>query len=606
MSTSRTPLVVMLLAAGLVAVAAAGVSAADEAADLHRLFQERNEWELKEFPESAMRLGDYTSVHRITDNSLSAIERRHRTTVEHVERLRAIDSRQLGEQDLVSHELFDLRLEREIRDHGYRMFLAPIGQRSGPHQTIAMMSEGVRFRTQMDYEHYLTRLEAMAGYVDHAIERMRLGVSEGRTPPKVVLLGVDSQLDALLADGGLDMLAEPFDRLPPHITGHVRDALMVRFDTTAMPAVRDSLQRLRTYFVEDYLPNCRTAIGASTLPDGPAFYAHQLWKMTTTDLDAEAIHALGRSEVARIRGEMMEVIRRSDFLEVHPQHTSLPDDELFRVFIDYLRTDPRFYYEREEDLLTGYRDICKRVDAELPKYFGLLPRTPYGVKKIPDFMAPHQTTAYYRFGSLSNAESGTFYANTYALDQRPKYEMISLAMHEAVPGHHLQGSIARELEDVPEFRKLTWFTAFGEGWALYSERLGIEMKLYEDPYDDFGRLLYEMWRACRLVVDPGMHHLRWTRDQAIEFMRENTALSELNIVNEIDRYIAWPGQACAYKIGELKVRELRAHAEKVLGTGFDLRAFHDVVLGAGSVPLTVLERRVKDWIRSFPIGAAYD
>jgi uncharacterized protein (DUF885 family) len=607
MSMSPRPPALETLAAGLVAAAMAAPGAvADETADLHRLFQERHEWELREFPESAMRLGDYTHAHRVTDNSLAAIERRHHATVDYLQRLRAIDSLRLGEQDLVSYELFDLRLERDIRDHRFRTFLAPIGQRSGPHQSIALMSEGVRFRTQIDYENYLTRLEAMPRSVDNAIERMKLGVSEGRTPPKVVLLGVESQIDALLADGGLDMLAEPLDELPSHIAEPVANALRIRFDTSAMPKVRAALQRLRTYFVEDYLPNCRTAIGASALPDGGAFYAHQLWKMTTTDMTAEEIHRLGLSEVARIRAEMMEVIRRSDYLELHPGHASLADEDLFRAFIEYLRTDARFYYDREEDLLSGYRDICKRVDAELPKYFGLLPRTPYGVKKIPDFMAPHQTTAYYRHGSLGNGESGTFYANTYALDQRPKYEMIALAIHEAVPGHHLQVSIARELENVPEFRKRTWFTAYGEGWALYSERLGIEMELYGDPYDDFGRLLYEMWRACRLVVDPGMHELGWTRDQAIEFMQANTALSELNIVNEIDRYIAWPGQACAYKIGELRIRALRAHAEQVLGTGFDLRAFHDVVLGAGSVPLTVLERRVKDWIRSFPIGAAYD
>ncbi|MCH8854464.1 MAG: DUF885 domain-containing protein, partial [Planctomycetes bacterium] len=255
-------------------------------------------------------------------------------------------------------------------------------------------------------------------------------------------------------------------------------------------------------------------------------------------------------------------------------------------------------YTKEEDLLRGYRDICKRVDAQLPKLFKTMPRLPYGVRKIPDFMAPSQTTAYYSRGDIRNAQPGYFYANTYALNQRPKYEMIALALHEAVPGHHFQISLAQELENVPQFRNHSWITSYGEGWALYAERLGLEMGFYDDPYDNFGRLLYEMWRACRLVVDPGMHALGWSRERAVQFMLDNTALSELNVNTEIDRYIAWPGQATAYKIGELKIRELRAAAERTLGEDFDVREFHDVILLAGSLPLTVLEARVHRWLEA--------
>ncbi len=312
---------------------------------------------------------------------------------------------------------------------------------------------------------------------------------------------------------------------------------------------------------------------------------------------------------------MMDVIKSSDFMtrEVEVERVATPhgrstsitkpaqslsSDELFRMFIYYLRTDPRFYYTEEEDLLRGYRDICKRIDAELPKLFKTLPRQPYGVRKIPDFMAPSQTTAYYSRGDIRNAQPGYFYANTHALDQRPKYEMIALALHEAVPGHHFQIAIAQELKEVPEFRKHSWFTAYGEGWALYAERLGLEMNFFEDPYDNFGRLLYEMWRACRLVVDPGMHALGWSREKAVQFMLDNTALSELNVNTEIDRYIAWPGQATAYKIGELKIRKLRGIAEDRLGKRFDVREFHDVILGAGSLPLSVLEGRIHRWIES--------
>jgi Bacterial protein of unknown function (DUF885)/Family of unknown function (DUF5329) len=278
----------------------------------------------------------------------------------------------------------------------------------------------------------------------------------------------------------------------------------------------------------------------------------------------------------------------------------------FAAFVKYLRTDARFYHDNEVALLAGYRDICKRVDPELARLFKTLPRLPYGVRPVPRFMAPTQTTAYYQSGDIRNAEPGYFYANTYALDQRPRYEMIPLALHEAVPGHHLQIAIAKELSGLPEFRKDADFTVFVEGWALYSERLGIEMGLFNDPYDNFGRLLYEMWRACRLVVDPGMHALGWSRDKAIAFMSDNTALSPLNIQNEVDRYINWPGQATAYKIGELKIRELRGKAEAALGTKFDLREFHDVVLGAGAVPLSTLERRVHEWLTgvSSPVDVA--
>jgi prolyl oligopeptidase len=302
--------------------------------------------------------------------------------------------------------------------------------------------------------------------------------------------------------------------------------------------------------------------------------------------------------VARIRKEMMQVIRTTDFMKSNLDASKMNDDELFKAFIAYLRTDSRFYHHTPAELLTGYRDICKRVDAQLPRFFRTLPRLTYGVKEIPLFMAPQQTTAYYQHGDIRNAEPGWFMANTSSLDQRPTYEMVALSMHESVPGHHLQIALAQEMADQPEFRKDLFFNAFGEGWALYSERLGIEMGMYADPYDDFGRLLYEMWRACRLVVDPGMHAMGWSRERAVKYMLENTALSDVNINTEVDRYISWPGQACAYKIGELKIRELRTRAEQTLGRRFDLRQFHDVVLGAGAVPLNVLEKRVDAWIKT--------
>lgn len=568
------------------------------AAQLHRLFEERHAWQMQQYPEWAMERGDYSNAHRITDTSLQAIQARHDQTVEHLQQLLSIDTTLPSEHDLVNYELFELELRSAVEAHRFRMFLAPISGRTGPQQDIPQMAERVRFSNYEDYANYLSRLEQVPKLVGDTIERMKLGVKEGRTLPQVTLMGIPAQFHALLDGGGLRVLGDPLARMPDNITAEQKKELEERFQTRSFPLVRDAVAKLFQFFVNEYLPHCRTSIAAIDWPEGEEFYNFQLKVMTTTDMTAREIHELGLSEVKRIRAEMMQVIRRSDFLSIHPEAAALSDDELFKAFIHYLRTDPRFYYTNAEDLLTGYRDICKRIDAHLPRFFKTLPRLPYGVMEIPRFMAPTQTTAYYQAGDIRNAQAGYFMANTYALDQRPKYEMISLAMHEAVPGHHLQIALAQELENVPEFRKDAWFHVFGEGWALYSERLGIEMGLYDDPYSDFGRLLYEMWRACRLVVDPGMHALGWSRDQAVQFMLDNTALSELNINTEIDRYIAWPGQATAYKIGELKIRALREHAERTLGPAFDIREFHDVVLGAGTVPLDVLERRVLEWVRS--------
>ncbi len=564
---------------------------------LHDLFELRDQWEREHFPSWAMSRGDYSNADRLADTSLEAIEQRHRDTIAHREMLHAISPAQLSPTDQINHNLFDLILTRDIRGHEFRTFLSPIGGRFGPQQSIPQMAERVRFNSFEDYQNYLSRLEQVPQMVQALIERMKVGVKEGRTPPKVTLEGVPAQFDALLeSDGGLTLLAEPFERIPKTIDEEVADGIRSRFETWSLPSVRSSIAAMREFFVNDYLPHCRTSIAAADYPDGENYYKHQLFVMTTLEISAQQVHEIGLSEVKRIRAEMMDVIRSSDFMELRPEASSLSDDDLFAAFVEYLRTDPRFYYDKPEDLLDGYRVICKKVDPWMARLFKTLPRQPYGVKEIPAFMAPNQTTAYYSGGDMRNAEPGYFYANTYALDQRPKYEMTALAIHEAVPGHHHQVAIATEMEDVPEFRRNTWITAYGEGWALYSERLGMEMGLYETPYDNFGRLLYEMWRACRLVVDPGMHALGWSRQQAIDFMAANTALSMLNIQTEVDRYIAWPGQATAYKLGELKIRELRTQAESELGEHFDIREFHDVILIDGPMTLPMLDDKVNAWI----------
>ena len=568
-----------------------------EARRLHQLFEDRFQWQMEQFPAQAMARGDYANADRIADTSLQAIRSRHQQTKAFLDQLHTIDRNELNADDRLNYDLFELLLTRDIEGHRFRSFLMPIGSRSGIHQDIPQMADRVRFSTAQDYRNYLARLSQIPQALANMIALMRLGIDERRTPAKITLAGIPAQLEAILEGDALDALGVPFDRFPDQIDADQRFGLQLGFNLISHE-LRAALRNYTTYINDEYLPNCRDTVAATDLPDGADYYNHQLRTFTTTNLTAQEIHDIGLSEVARIRSEMLNVIRRSDFLEHNPEARSLDDNALFDAFVNYLRTDSRFYHTSEEALLAGYRDICKRVDGWLPKLFATLPRLPYGVKEIPEFMAPTQTTAYYQHGDIRNAEAGFFMANTYALDQRPKYEMIPLAMHEAVPGHHLQIALARELEGLPEFRKDAYFIAFGEGWALYSERLGMEMGMYDDPYNDFGRLLYEMWRACRLVVDPGLHAFGWSRDRAIQFMLHNTALSELNIENEVDRYIGWPGQACAYKIGELKIRELRTKAEDTLGERFDVRAFHDIVLGAGSLPLTALETRVNDWLES--------
>ncbi len=571
------------------------VVAASPAESLHQLFADQFEWRKHEFPDFAMSIGDYRHAGVLADHSRAAIERRHRQTQGFLERLQAIDRAALDPTDQLNYDLFQQQLADNLAEHEYRMWLAPVGGRSGPQQTVPQMHERVRFETYADYDHYLSRLEQVPALTQDTVALLRSGVAEGRTVPKITLEGLPAQFQ-VLQQGGLNDLRTPFEHLPASVSAEQARALQERFDSKTLPIVQTAMLVFGDYVVTEYLPKCRDTVAASALPNGRQYYAHRLRVNTTTDLSAQAIHELGLKEVQRIRTEMMAVIRSSDFMSTHSDAATLPDAELFSAFLKYLRTAPRFYCQTEDELLRGYRDICKRIDAGLPGLFTVLPRLPYGVRKIPDFMAPSQTTAYYSRGDIRNAQPGYFYANTYALDQRPKYEMIALALHEAVPGHHLQVALAQELDEVPAFRRHSWVTAFGEGWALYAERLGLEMRLYDDPYDNFGRLLYEMWRACRLVVDPGMHALGWSRDRAIQFMIDNTALSELNIKNEVDRYISWPGQATAYKVGELKIRELRARAEARLGPRFDLRAFHDQILGAGSLPLTLLEKRIEAWM----------
>lgn len=470
---------------------------------------------------------------------------------------------------------------------------------SGPHIDLPQIVDQIPIRTDAQLHDWATRLEKLPAYLDQCIELMRAGLAAGRVPPKVILArSVQVTELQCTPEFQKDPTGSPFYR-PFLANPNHPDAARAR--ATVLNGILPAYRRLAGFLRDEYIPACRDSIGASQSVDGIAAYQLLLRQHTTTELTPDQIHEIGLREVGRIRTEMFAAIAKTDF----PRKDELKGEELFTAFLAYLRSEPRFYYTTADDLLRGYRDIGKRMDAALPSLFGRLPRNTYGVREMPHFMAPTSPTAYYNYGSIRSGTPGYFVANTYALDQRPRYAMISLTLHEAVPGHHLQLALQDELENVHELRRFGEFTAFVEGWALYAEKLGLEVStegepglgLYTDPYANFGRLSDEIWRACRLVVDTGIHSKGWTRQQAIDYMLANTSGTQQNTVSEVDRYIGWPGQACAYKVGELTISELRQQAASRLGSRFDIRAFHDELLGSGSLPLDILRARIERWIQ---------
>jgi uncharacterized protein (DUF885 family) len=517
--------------------------------------------------------------------SLDAVEARRGFGAAVLPVLDAIDREALSEPDRLSYDLFRRNVEQGIEGERFPEHLLPINQMGGVQQDVASMMEIMPRGTVAQYQDIVARLRAAPVLIDQTRTLLEAGLARGLTPPSITLRDVPQQvLNVIPEDPMESSLLEPFRQFPETIPEAERERLRAEAVAAYEDGIRPAYERLHAFLVEEYVPAAREEIGISALPDGAAWYAFNARRSTTTDLTPEEIHRIGQSEVARIRAQMERVIEETGF------------EGSFEEFLEYLRTDPRFFYTDAEALLTGYRDIAKRVDPELARLFGTLPRLPYGVRAVPAYAERSQTTAYYQGGSPEAGRPGWFYANTYALDTRPKWEMEALTLHESVPGHHLQIAIAQELEDVPEFRRYGGYTAYVEGWGLYAESLGEEIGVYRDPTSKFGQLTYEMWRAVRLVVDTGMHAMGWDRQRAIDFFAANSSKPLHDITVEIDRYIVWPGQALAYKVGELKIKELRARATEALGEEFDVRAFHDVVLGAGSVPLDVLEARVDAWI----------
>ena len=588
---------ILLRSLALAVVALAAMQPVARAADdsnarLEALFQ--SEWErgLRENPLSATYLGDHRYDDRWPDLSPAALAKSNAADRAVLGKLDGFDAASLTEANRLNRDLFRRVYQNSVDAYDWGLQYMQINQRGGV-QTASEIAELIDFRTAKDYENWIARMNGIGAFVDQNIALLAEGAKRGIVQPRVIMQRIPDQIaKQVVAEPEQSPFWKPFETMPDDMPAAEQERLRAAGRKAITGTVVPAYQRLQAFFNDTYLPATQANVGIWALPDGDPWYQKRIAWFTTTNLTADQIHEIGLKEVARIRGEMQKVIEQVGFKGT------------FQEFLQYLRTDPKFHYTDPKQLLAAYQAMAKRIDPMLPLYFGRLPRLPYGVRPIPEQFAPDTTTAYYQGGAMDGTRAGYYYVNLYKPETRPTYEIPVLTIHEAVPGHHLQISLAQELGDVPMFRRDFEATAFVEGWALYSESLGQEMGFYDDPYDKFGQLTYEMWRAVRLVVDTGMHHKHWTREQAIQFFKDNAAKSEQDIVNEIDRYIAWPGQALAYKIGELKIKELRARATAELGPAFDIRAFHDVVLGSGAIPLDVLERNVNAWIAERKAAAA--
>ena len=554
---------------------------------LKQLLEEDWEFRMQANPLYATYTGDNRYNDRLPSMTEENFEGWLAAKTGFLKRLRTINRDKLDHADRLNYNIFRRLLAIEINELKFRFYRMPISKTGGFHIDFPDLPRSTPFNTIQDYENYIARLNGFRRYASEFIGLMCEGMRQGQVPARVTLEGVDQILRAQIVDDPQkNSLYLPFQEFPKGYPETVEKRLKEAAQAAISSSIIPGYQAVLDFLQKEYLPAAREGIAAVELPEGRAFYQHRIRHFTSLELTPDEIHATGQSEVRRIREEMLAVIQKTGF------------KGSFREFIEFLRTDPRFYVTEPAQLLKETALVLKRIDGELPRLFKTLPRLSYGIRPIPDYAAPGNTAAYYFPGSGDGTRAGVYYVNTYDLKSRPLYEIEALSLHEAVPGHHLQIAIQQELADLPNLRRFEGFTAFVEGWALYAERLGLEVGFYTDPYSDFGRLSYEMWRACRLVVDTGMHALGWTRQQAIDFMADNTSSTLLNITNEVDRYIAWPGQALAYKLGELKIRELRNRAEQGLCNRFDLREFHNVVLGSGAVPLDVLEEIVNTWVNN--------
>jgi uncharacterized protein (DUF885 family) len=595
MALSLLPILFLL---PLLATAQGGAPDQAEAGQRFRAFlsEDWKRW-MHDYPEMATGVGFPGQNRRWTDESPAGFDARVKHLRRSLAALQEFERESLPSSEQLNFDLYSELLETAVEGLPFgddpmpfrgvtpANRWMPLNQMGGIQQGAAETLATMAHEKLSDYEDIIARLEALPAVVDQTMGNLQEGVKRGYTPPKITMRDTPKQItDLIPVDPLKSALLEPFTEFPPGFSAAERNRLVDRAKQIYVGSIVPAFQKLNDYLVATYIPACRENIAASALPDGAAAYSFHVRWQTTTRLTPEEIHEIGLAEVKRIRSEMDKVIQSTGF------------QGNFHAFTEFLRSDPRFYYTQADDLVNGYRIIVKKIDPELAHEFGKLPRLPYGVTPIPAFKAPSQTTAYYQPGAPSPGRPGTYFVNTYNLAARPRWEMEALSLHESVPGHHLQISLAQEMENVPEFRRHIGYSAFVEGWALYAESLGDDLGMYKDAYSKFGQLTYEMWRAVRLVVDTGMHSKGWTRQQAIDYFRENTGKADQDITVEVDRYIVWPGQALAYKLGQLKIRELRGRAEKTLGNGFDIRSFHDAVLGEGAIPLDILEAHMSAWL----------
>ena len=544
-----------------------------------------SEWSkvVNDNPVYASSMGDLSRNTEWSDTSVENIYSDHQHQLDVLNRLDSLDISNFSEDNKVNYKLFNQEYKNSTESHAYKTFLIPFSHRGGiqlQHETISI----VPLRNKQHYLDWIERISKIDVLVDAAIEKAKLGISEEIVPPRFLMQKVFKQIKL---QAFVEPKDSPFYRAFLEIDSSIERVDIDEIQQEALNVIKlkviPAYVKLHRFFKDEYLPACRTSIGIKEINNGKEYYEFLARKFTTTNLSPKEIHEIGLSEVARIRDEMDIIIN-----DVKWEGT-------FKSFLDDLRTNPKFYYETSEELFESYLATSKRIDPELVKLFKVLPSMPYGLKPIPMESAPDTTTAYYQRPAADGSRAGYYYVNLYRPEVRPKYEIEVLSVHEAMPGHHLQIALAMEL-DLPNFRKYGGITAFVEGWGLYSERLGYDLGLYKDPYSKFGQLTYDMWRAIRLVVDTGMHYFDWTRQDAINYFLENSAKTKQDVMNEVDRYINWPGQALAYKIGQLKILELRAKAESEFGEDFDIKDFHHEVLKRGALPLDILEEYINQWI----------
>lgn len=556
---------------------------ADETRKLHKIFDDEWEYGLAQGPLGASSLGDRRWNDKWPDISLENIERQRQHSIGLKKELAGIDRSKLGHQDQVSYDMFVHDNDEGLEEFEFKSYLIPVYQREGI-QLLDGFFQDLRYETAKDYEDYLTRLNTFSQYMDQTIALMREGMRLHIMHPKVIMQRIPAQIDRQLVAPEESGFYVPFKKFPASFS----EADKQRFNAAGKKAIEEKVlpeyRKFKDFFVKEYLPASEDQVGVWQWPNGDKYYAFTVRKYTTTNMTPDQVYDLGLAEVKRIHAEMEKVKEEAGF------------KGSMEEFFHFLRTDPQFFYKNPDDLLEAYRATAKKIDPQLVRFFKTLPRATYGVAPIPMTSAPDTTAAYYSPLAADGSRAGTFSVNLYKPDSRPKWEMMALALHESVPGHHLQIARSYEIGDLPKFRRYGYYSAFGEGWGLYAESLGDEMGLYDNPYSKFGYLTYQMWRAVRLVVDTGMHYKHWTRQQAIDYFMQNAAKTETDVVNEIDRYIAWPGQALAYKIGELKIKSLREKATKELGEKFDLKEFHNVVIDSGAIPLDLLEKQVDEWI----------